>query len=663
MAEALNSLFKAECIRNPVMRPRGGCWKNVGDVEIAVAEYIDWYNHRRLHGEIGHIPPAEYEQTTGTARSPTTTLRPRSSPRPEPTNRASTKLGAIHPASPAQHWGTLEPDRVGEYQVASVLLPTPALLPRLLDAASPGQIDRALTVLARTLVNPVLTAGQTAQLGGQLEQLLRHDLARYGPATIRAATQAARPDPVIDALQRATSDTDPDLLRTLAGALPYRSLVLAGLAATWATRMVDQARHHQEANPTDPAFTPDLASSLKNLSNRRADLGRREDALAAITEAVDLYRGLAADRPDAFTPDLASSLNNLSVQLAGLGRREDALAAITEAVDLYRGLAADRPDAFTPDLASSLNNLSVQLAGLGRREDALAAITEAVDLYRGLAADRSDAFTPDLASSLNNLSVQLGDLGRREDALAAITEAVDLRRGLAADRSDAFTPDLASSLNNLSLRLGDLGRREDALAAITEAVDLYRGLAAARPDAFTPDLATSLVNLGVRLTEARQFAAALVADREAARLYAHLAERWPDAFTDRAMNAARNLLIGLRDLGYDQASLQDELEAAVGADLARAALVSQDPVASAVQQWQPLITDAAAIAQRRADAETTAAVNDTLDDLAAQQDWAALIPVLRRIIDDPTSADLRGLDPIDTAIATELQQQAMAEQK
>ena len=60
MAEALNSLFKAECIRNPVMRPKGG-WKCVGDVEIAVAEYIDWFNHRRLHGEIGLVPPAEFE--------------------------------------------------------------------------------------------------------------------------------------------------------------------------------------------------------------------------------------------------------------------------------------------------------------------------------------------------------------------------------------------------------------------------------------------------------------------------------------------------------------------------------------------------------------------------------------------------------------------------
>ena len=35
--------------------------------------------------------------------------------------------------------------------------------------------------------------------------------------------------------------------------------------------------------------------------------------------------------PDAIRPDLASSLNNLSASLADLGRREDALAAIEEA--------------------------------------------------------------------------------------------------------------------------------------------------------------------------------------------------------------------------------------------------------------------------------------------------------------------------------------------
>jgi len=68
MAEALNSLFKAECIRNPVMRPKGG-WASVRDVEIAVAEYVDWYN-RRLHGEIGHVPPAEFEAAHWASHKP-----------------------------------------------------------------------------------------------------------------------------------------------------------------------------------------------------------------------------------------------------------------------------------------------------------------------------------------------------------------------------------------------------------------------------------------------------------------------------------------------------------------------------------------------------------------------------------------------------------------
>jgi putative transposase len=55
MAEAFNSLFKAELVRNK------GPWRGIDDLEIAVAEYIDWYNHRRLHGELGLVPPAEYE--------------------------------------------------------------------------------------------------------------------------------------------------------------------------------------------------------------------------------------------------------------------------------------------------------------------------------------------------------------------------------------------------------------------------------------------------------------------------------------------------------------------------------------------------------------------------------------------------------------------------
>ncbi|MGW1410103.1 IS3 family transposase [Streptomyces sp. NPDC002403] len=39
----------------------GRPWKTLSQVELATAEWIDWYCHRRLHGEIGHVPPVEYE--------------------------------------------------------------------------------------------------------------------------------------------------------------------------------------------------------------------------------------------------------------------------------------------------------------------------------------------------------------------------------------------------------------------------------------------------------------------------------------------------------------------------------------------------------------------------------------------------------------------------
>lgn len=55
MAEAFKSLFKAELVRNL------GPWRGIDDLEFAVAEYIDRFNHRRLHGEIGLIPPVEAE--------------------------------------------------------------------------------------------------------------------------------------------------------------------------------------------------------------------------------------------------------------------------------------------------------------------------------------------------------------------------------------------------------------------------------------------------------------------------------------------------------------------------------------------------------------------------------------------------------------------------
>jgi hypothetical protein len=37
-------------------------YKTLADIEYAVAGWVDWYNHRRLHGSLGMLTPTEYEQ-------------------------------------------------------------------------------------------------------------------------------------------------------------------------------------------------------------------------------------------------------------------------------------------------------------------------------------------------------------------------------------------------------------------------------------------------------------------------------------------------------------------------------------------------------------------------------------------------------------------------
>ena len=54
MAESLNGSYKWELVHQRR-------WKTRSELELATVEWINWYNHTRLHGEIGDIPPAEFE--------------------------------------------------------------------------------------------------------------------------------------------------------------------------------------------------------------------------------------------------------------------------------------------------------------------------------------------------------------------------------------------------------------------------------------------------------------------------------------------------------------------------------------------------------------------------------------------------------------------------
>jgi putative transposase len=59
LAETVNGYYKTELVRGPA---RPGPWKTVEDLELATLGWVHWHNTQRLHGYLGDIPPAEFEQ-------------------------------------------------------------------------------------------------------------------------------------------------------------------------------------------------------------------------------------------------------------------------------------------------------------------------------------------------------------------------------------------------------------------------------------------------------------------------------------------------------------------------------------------------------------------------------------------------------------------------
>ncbi|MGH3430140.1 MAG: IS3 family transposase [Mycobacteriales bacterium] len=64
LMESTIGLYKTELIK------RRGPWRNLANVELATAEWVDWYNAKRLHTAIGDVPPTEYETLYYTTHQP-----------------------------------------------------------------------------------------------------------------------------------------------------------------------------------------------------------------------------------------------------------------------------------------------------------------------------------------------------------------------------------------------------------------------------------------------------------------------------------------------------------------------------------------------------------------------------------------------------------------
>ena len=421
------------------------------------------------------------------------------------------------PGGDIEYWGTVLPDRLGEFLVVRLLAKEEAttaadtgLLASLAGQADPKGIVRALLTLTRA-------ADHYPFVGDWIDRLISAHATRVGVLAVQVMGYVEHPEVLRSALIQ-LGRRSPHVLRDIAGVIysvwPPDPFIKRHFGVRMTGSLIDIYGQLLELDRA--AYLADLAEAFLSHGDCLAENGRHVQALTMLQAALAAYRELIGLDRIAHLPGLLMALTGLTDRLAENGRHEEALRVSAEAYAIAGELLNN--DQSIPTIAKAATawaNHGNQLAAVGRREEAANVVGQAHALFSMLANLDRQAYLPDLASSLVNYSNRLADVRRHEEALATSEQAVAAYRELSELNRDVYLPGLATALNNHALRLAEPGRPDDARAASMEAITIRRQLAELNPDAYLPDLAVTLNNLAFNESAAGRNAEALALANEA----------------------------------------------------------------------------------------------------------------------------------------------------
>ncbi|MFD7984285.1 hypothetical protein ACFV4M_13055 [Kitasatospora indigofera] len=265
---------------------------------------------------------------------------------------------------------------------------------------------------------------------------------------------------------------------------------------------------------------------LVNLANRLRAAGRTVAALETEHRALEIFWQLSRTDP-AENIHLAPCLVNLSSLLPrNYLRGRGALAALEQAVVLYRRLAADDPPRHEASLAYALTVLAGQILGHqqlaealerampgsggqaaaapGRRQRAVDLAMEAVDIDRRLVTANPAVLELQLADGLEVLYRCLVVAERPDEAVEALRESTAVRARLA-------DPDSAAHPEEPGDQSQPVDHRAQTRAGLRAGVTLFAYLAETDPQTYRAGLAEALEHV----TGAAAFDLDGLPDREA----------------------------------------------------------------------------------------------------------------------------------------------------
>jgi tetratricopeptide (TPR) repeat protein len=203
-------------------------------------------------------------------------------------------------------------------------------------------------------------------------------------------------------------------------------------------------------------------------------MGRREQALTNFDLALQGFKEITFGEggDGSQLPSIALAQLDRGKVLLELGRGDEAIVAIEQAVEIDAALAERLPDRFSLTHAEALDTLSVALAELGRVEPALDAADRALRIVTGLAREQATQYVYPLARMTNNFGRRLHDAGRLAESADVLGQAVTAFELLARAQPRVHQDTLARVLANRSNVLAELGRHAQAYDVAQRAIEL-----------------------------------------------------------------------------------------------------------------------------------------------------------------------------------------------
>ena len=224
------------------------------------------------------------------------------------------------------------------------------------------------------------------------------------------------------------------------------------------------------ADQNTSVHLPGLISALHKLGLCLMNLYSVDEAVSFFREALDLRKtmGTPMDENGKALTDVVypRNLGDYGSALCYLGRLDEAVAPISQAVAMFRSFERDHPGVYTRDLADALLNLATTYSQLGSHQKIGTLVDEALGHYQTLARAQPAVYRPELAKTALEWANTMAEAG---DAAASVrilqNYAIPQLTALYAEHPVLVSP-LSFAYSLLADELTLLGRSAEAAAAL-----------------------------------------------------------------------------------------------------------------------------------------------------------------------------------------------------